>query len=663
MDEHGFLPDPHALVWSREGQVLRVEPWGPSSLRIRAGMDRRIHDDTPGALLPREPMAATVERDGPWAVLRHGAITAAVDGRSGRLVLRDAAGRDLLAEPEQAPVHLPGRWFRDGGAGRWSAVHTLNCRDPERIFGLGQQVHGRFDQKGCTIDQGQRNGSVCIPFLVSDQGYALLWNHPGTGRIELGRDRTRLVADRCRQLDWWITAGDPATCLGAYAGVTGMPSPFPAWAEGVWQCKLRYRNPEELRAVARGYRERSLPLSVLVIDYFHWSAMGEWAFKADEWPDVDGLVAELRAQGIEPMVSVWPAVNPAAPSYPELEREGWLVRTAAGLPAAMRFWDRLRDGSELLAWYDATHPGAREHLARRLHAGYGRHGITSYWLDADEPEILPYHPEHLRFRAGDGAEVFNRYPLDHVAGVHAAQRAAGIAAPLNLSRSAWAGAQAHGCAVWNGDVASTWPAFRASVRAGLNMAMSGIPWWTTDAGGFHGGDIRDPGFHELLVRWTGWAAFCPIMRLHGFRLPYEDMGAVMTGAGNEPWSCGPEVESVITGFIRLRERLRPYVRAAMARAERDGIPPLRPLFVDFPADPAVWDVDDQHLLGDDLVVAPVLEPGVTVRRLYAPAGAEWEDPWTGAVHSGGAWIELPAPRDRVPVLARRGSPVAALIRG
>ncbi|MGP1395523.1 MAG: TIM-barrel domain-containing protein [Inquilinaceae bacterium] len=187
--------------------------------------------------------------------------------------------------------------------------------------------------------------------------------------------------------------------------------------------------------------------------------------------------------------------------------------------------------------------------------------------------------------------------------------------------------------------------------------VCGIPWWTTDIGGFKGGDIRDPGFHELLIRWFQYGVFCPIFRLHGFRQdslgdPALGRDFLFGGADNEIWSFGPEVEALLAACLHLRERLRPYVRDQMRAAHETGVPPMRPLLLEFPDDLEAFRVEDQFLLGPDLLVAPVLEAGARMRRVYLPAGETWRDAWTDQVHDGGIWTDVEAPIDRIPVFTR-----------
>ncbi|ONK10852.1 TIM-barrel domain-containing protein [Streptomyces sp. MP131-18] len=655
-----FRSSAGALEWSGRQETLRLEPWGPDGIRVRAGVGGPLLDGLPGALAdaPEETGPAVVKIGDRLATLTCGSITAEVSVEGEVRFLRTADGTELLAE-ERAHFWWPGpRLYTATGNGYHRLEQRFAAYPGERLYGLGQHQHGMLDQKGAVIDLVQRNAEVSIPVLTSNRGYLLLWNNPAIGRVELARNGTRWVADSARQIDYWITAGTPAQTQGRYTAVTGRSPMLPEWAAGFWQCKLRYRTQEELLGVAREYKRRGLPISAIVCDFFHWTHLGEWKFDPAEWPDPAAMVRELSELGIRLVVSVWPSVSPLSENHQVMEQRGFFIGTEYG-PMAHADWpDKEVAETVQVAFYDATNPGARDFVWSKVRENYLEpYGITAFWLDACEPELKPGFQANLRYHAGPGLEVGNLYPRENARTFDEGLRASGAGADevITLNRSAWAGSQRHGAALWSGDIGTDFATLRRQIAAGLNTSLSGIPWWNTDIGGFHGGDPEDPEYREVLVRWFQFGALSPLMRLHGFRDPGMPLGPEMTGGPNEVWSYGPEAGEVLEWYLGLRERLRPYVLEQMRAAHEAGLPPMRPLFLEFPDDPRAWDVADAYLFGPDLLVAPVLAAGARERAVYLPAGARWTDAWTGAAYPGGAEAVVPAPLDRIPLFLRDGA--------
>jgi alpha-D-xyloside xylohydrolase len=648
-----------AIEWRGRGETLRVEPWGSDSVRIRCARGP-VRDDLPGALLDPAPATAVVKIEGGSAVIVNGAVTVVLDTadlpeKTNAPILRllkTSDGSELLAEE---PIHFwwPGpRLFTPNGNGYYRLEQKFRAYADEKLYGLGHHQHGLLDQKGAVVDLIQRNAEVSIPVLLSSRGYGLLWNNPAVGRVELGTSGTRWVADSARQIDYWFTAGEPADVARNYADATGHAPEFPEWASGFWQCKLRYKSQEELLEVAREYRRRGLPLSVIVCDFFHWTHLGDWKFDPAEWPDPAAAVRELDELGIRLMVSVWPSVSPLSENYRPLTDRGLLISTEFG-PMAHADWpDKGADDVLQVAFYDATNPEARSYLWERIERNYLAHGVKVFWLDACEPELVPAFQGNLRYDAGPGLEVGNLYPRENSRAFYEGMLASGETEIVTLNRSAWAGSQRYGAALWSGDIHPDFPTLKSQIKAGINVAASGIPWWNTDIGGFNGGDPSDPAYQEVLVRWFQFGVFSPIMRLHGYRLPHMDLGPAMTGGPNEVWSYGDEAYEILTSLLELRERLRPYIAEQMRVASAEGLPVFRPLFMEFPGDPRTWTVEDQYLFGRDILVAPVTEAGARTREVYLPSGAEWTEHWSGTRYSGGATVVVDARLERIPFFIR-----------
>jgi alpha-D-xyloside xylohydrolase len=649
--------DGNTLLWQKNHETVRIEAWGRDSLRVRATLQPEL-PARDWALLaqPESTVQVQAGEDGGW--IQNGRLRAEV-AADGHLRFVNSAGKVLLEEEPLNFAVPPARLYRANQGGLFHSEVKFLAQEGEGFYGLGQHQHGLLDQKGCVLELVQRNKEVSIPFMISTRGYGFLWNNPAVGRVELGRSLTRWVAESTPALDYWITADDSyAGLLESYTAVTGRSPLLPPWAAGFWQCKLRYRTQEELLQVAREYKRRGLPIAVIVVDFFHWTLMGDWKFDPACWPDPAGMVRELDEMGIKLMVSVWPTVNGNSANYELMQQQGWLVRTERGIPASLIFMDNGPKNKIFAAFYDTTHPDARRYVWEQVKKNYYDLGIRVWWLDACEPEIYPSDHDNLRYHLGNGLEVGCVYPLMHEQGFYEGMRAAGEEEIIALCRSAWAGSQRFGAAVWSGDIHSTFEALRAQVRAGLNIGLSGIPWWTTDIGGFSGGDTTTPYFHELIVRWFQYGVFCPLFRLHGYRLPNED--ALDSGGPNEIWSFGEDVYAILKDLLFLRERMQPYLLEQMREASASGLPPMRPLFLDFQNDPVTFQVEDQFLFGPQVLVAPVLEEGARQRRVYLPAGASWTNAWTGEVLQGGQWLSADAPLERIPVFFRDGAAPFAL---
>ena len=653
-----FRRQGNALTWKLGHETVRIDPWGKDGVRLRATENACIRDDLPGALLPplQEP-APQIEIGEQQALLRNGAMEVRVDDTS-RILFQRAADHSVLLEevyhnPKGPTLYPHGREFLSAGADLYRTEARFTAQSGERFYGLGQHRHGLLDQKGAEITLLQRNAEVCIPFAVSSRMYGFIWHTPSEGRVALGTNETHWVAESAYQLDYVVFTGDTyADLLARYADCTGHAPMMPAWAAGFWQCKLRYQNQEQLLNVAREYKRRGLPLSVIVVDFFHWSKNGDWDWDYACWPDPAAMIRELKSMDIELMVSIWPAITDRSRNFKAMDERGLLVRAERGIARWMPFVEVNEQGRMDIFYYDATNPDARAFLWDQVREHYYRKGCRVYWLDACEPEVLPIHHDNMRYQLGNGLSVGLLYPFAHQQAFYDGLRAEGENEIVMLSRSAWLGSQRWGTAVWSGDIPSTWDMLQRSVVAGLNIMMSGIPWWTTDIGGFYGGNISDPDFRELLIRWFQFGVFCPLCRLHGARDPFQWGPNGGTGADNEAWSFGEEAYGIIRELLFLRERLRPYILQQMRVAHECGTPPMRPLFFDFADDPRACDIRDEFLFGPDILVAPVLQRDVRQREVYLPNGAAWRDAWIGKTYKGGQTVTLDAPLDRIPLLLR-----------
>jgi alpha-D-xyloside xylohydrolase len=365
----------------------------------------------------------------------------------------------------------------------------------------------------------------------------------------------------------------------------------------------------------------------------------------------EGMIREINKLGIEVMVSFWPYVDMRCEHFNEMVEKGYLIRVERGFRIAMDF-----QGNTVP--FDPTNPEARKYVWENVKENYYKIGVKIFWLDEAEPEYSVYDFENYRYHLGPNLSIGNIFPVQYARAFYEGMEASGQKNIVNLLRCAWAGSQKYGALVWSGDIASSWTSLRHQLAAGLNMGLAGIPWWTTDIGGFHGGDPKDPAFQELFIRWFQWGAFCPVMRVHGDREPKQPQhgttgGATcLSGAPNEVWSYGDEIYEIAVKYLKLREDMRDYNRSLMKAAHEKGTPVIRPCFYDFPEDEKCWETDEQYMFGPDYLVCPILSPGQSKRSAYLPAGHKWQLTEGSQKFDGGQTVEVESPIHYMPVFSR-----------
>ncbi len=646
------------LLCRLDGETLLISPWGENSLRIRSTILGDIVE-TQGALLPVENMLPKICIEETRATIENGRIKAVLSVYGWRKTVQisfyNQKGELLLQEISNGgALSLYARHFKALAGGSYRLKATFEAQDGEKLYGMGQYQQEIMDLKGCNLELAHRNSQASVPFLLSNKGYGFLWNNPSIGEVHFGSNTTEWIAESTKQLDYWITAGDtPAQIEEAYANVTGKTPMMPEYGLGFWQCKLRYFNQEQVLNVAREYKRRNIPIDVIVIDYYHWPRCGDWRFDEEYFPNPKEMVDELHEMGIETMVSVWPQVDWRSENYEEMKQQGLLVKINSGIDVQMLF-----HGNNV--FMDATNPRTRKYVWEKCKQNYADLGINTFWLDEAEPEFTGYDFENYRYHAGTVLEVGNIYPREYARLFYEGQQENGQKEIVNLIRCAWAGSQRYGALVWSGDIMSTYEDFRKQICAGIHMGLAGIPWWTTDIGGFHAGVTEDEDFRELLVRWFQFGTFCPVMRIHGCRQPGQTIinkaGEVRewTGADNEVWSFGEKAYPILVKFIQVREMMREYTRSLMQEAHEKGTPVMRALFYEFPKDGQCWDIKDSYMYGPDILVAPICYEHQTVRSVYLPQGAKWVNAHTGEICEGGQSYIIEASIETLPIFLRDG---------
>lgn len=692
------------LVLERDGRVISLEPYAPNILRVTLSVDRAAAAATPGFGFAATPSAAgwTHERDPEGGDVF----------RSERLVVRVAPGglpKDKLPRPmplddlntqlrevyfggggDRGPysdalqvttlagkmlVHMR-TWMMtpegaegaqaDSGAKSYRVTATFDSPSDEHYYGLGQQQKGWMDLRNhqirCWHDYGAIGGEdVCVPFMVSTRGYGLIWDNPSKTTVDLGFNNRNVwsseVGDR---VSYFVIAG--ATSDEIYQGyrlLTGVTHLLPRATYGYIQSKAIYPTQEQILDVVKGYRERKVPLDVVVVDFLNMTRQGELDLDPKRWPDPAAMNRELHEMNVTTLLSVWPHFAPGTQFYDMLLKNGWLIHTPDGKPD--RGWTKEVIGPNL----DTTNPEAAKWWWERIRDRYVKpYGFDYLWLDETEPDI---DPANDMFWVGSGTRFYNVYPLFHTASVYEGFRRdfGGSRRVMILARAAYLGAQRNGTVFWSSDIVSTWDMLKRSIPAGLNFTASGMPYWDTDIAGFFspaipadyhaehkplidGSDVRATignyeDYPELFVRWFEWGAFHPVMRAHGER------------NHNELWSYGKQAEPILAKYLKLRYQLLPYTYSVAYSSYQTGAPYMRALFMDFPGDPKALDIPDEFMYGPAFLVAPVTEQGATHRMVYLPAGCDWYNYWTNERLPGGQTITVKAPIDILPLFVRAGS--------
>lgn len=544
----------------------------------------------------------------------------------------------------------------------------------EHIFGFGQDEAGVWDKRGKITYIYQHNMRAPIPMFISSRGYAVLFNCTCLMTMDDTGELCVVTLECVEQADLFVLCGSMDEIIAAYRELTGRAAPMPKWILGYWQSKERYSTQQELVDVVQRYRELGVGLDVIVQDWKTWVGE-EWGDKhldTERYPDLAAAMEKIHALGAHALVSVWPNMNAGCRDHAEFAACGKL----------------LNDYST----YDAFDPEARrlywQQAERELFSG----GFDGWWCDSTEPFAAPdwggekMLPEDERYRLVGGEheryldpEMANAYALAHAKGIFENQPNGPV---VNLTRSGWAGIQKYGVILWAGDTSANWDELRREITKGLSISLSGIPWWTVDAGAFFAGGIpcwrkwkgdpeadpvwfwhgdydrgvEDLGYQELYTRWLQFAGFLPVFRSHGTDTP------------REIWNFAEPFQSAIRETIALRYRLMPHIADMARRVTEEHFTIMRALSFDFPHDPRAWEVHDEFMFGTQLLVCPVTEPilyqagstpiahaGTPVRTCYLPEGTAWVDFHTGREYPGGQSVEIPVELSHIPVFVKKGS--------
>jgi alpha-D-xyloside xylohydrolase len=549
-----------------------------------------------------------------------------------------------------------------------AGINTYNCEtqfnspDDEALFGLGCHPEDTLsiNYKGRNQEMLIKYMTGAIPVLLSTKGYGLLWDNYSASNFygaEGGNTRFKYVAESGRMVDYYFFYGPSFDhIIDLYRTATGKAPMFPKWSFGLFQSQDRYKTQAEILSVKDGYRNNHIPVDAVVQDWYWWSPLpiGSHIMNHERYPDPKGLVDELHKANMHAMISIWPVFGSGTNDFNDLKSKGFLTSIT---------WDNFVTHT-FDTYYDAHNPKARSlYWKQSKDSVVARYGWDAWWVDQCEPDNGSLLDERRKavFSVGKGIDYFNTYSLEHSKGLYEGWRKdIPNKRAFLLIRQSFAGEQRNAATLWSSDVTTTFAALRNQVPQGINACVSGIPYWTSDIGGYISKtspdgtpDWSQPAYRELFTRWFQFGTFSPIMRIHG-----KGERALFSNNWDD------KTKAILLDYDHLRYRLLPYTYSLVNKVTADNYTIMRSLAFDFGNDKNVFNIPDQYMFGPSLMVCPVTRQlytgknasaDVKTRKVYLPQSTTWFNFWTGEAMQGGQTIDAPAPINIVPLYVKAGS--------
>ncbi len=671
-----------AVVLISEHERMRLQAMDPCVIRITVTPREDSSDKVRPGVIYNDPMRDfSVSEEADAITFSTSALVLKIDRESGAIEYLDRDG-SLLLEEDQSDTRTFEEFETFTLADSGQKTRTIETADgkkeviedalkiptgkschiklglrfgDEAIYGFGQQEKMTGSLRGRRLYLHQANRRIAVPVFVSTKGYGMLVDAYSPMIFNDDADGTYIYVEADRELDYYFMAGGMKQVIKGYRMLTGKAAMLPKWAFGYVQSQERYETQDEILKTAEKSRELGISMDCIVLDWFSWgeNMWGQKSYDASRFPDPKAMIDKLHREHIHFMISIWPAMGEDTEDRKEFAEKGLL------LPACS-VYDPFKEEGRRLYW---------EQL-EKTHFSYG---TDAWWCDSSEP----FTPEWSHRERPEPAKLFdeycteaglrmpyeysNCYSLYHAMGIYEAQRGASEKRVCNLTRSAYTGQQRYGTIMWSGDTGASWETLKAQVTGALHFSASGLPYWTTDIGAFfvkHGDQwywdgkyddtTDDEEYCELFVRWYQLGCFLPVFRAHG------------TDCRREPWSFKGRFYDALLKTNRLRYSLMPYIYSEAGKVWLDDASLVRFLAFDFPDDKNVWDITDQYMFGEALMVCPVLdrmdgEEDCAVREVYFPKGCDWYDFHTGERYEGGTTVRIGASLDTIPVYARAGS--------
>ncbi|MDB5135322.1 MAG: hypothetical protein JWP37_1925, partial [Mucilaginibacter sp.] len=549
-----------------------------------------------------------------------------------------------------------------------AGIDTYNCNTQfaspadEALFGLGCHPEDTLsiNYKGRDQQMLIKYMTGAIPVMLSTKGYGLLWdNYSASDFYGAGAGNTqyKYVSESGKMVDYYFFYGPGFDhIIDLYRTATGSAPMYPKWTFGLIQSQDRYKTQAEILSVKDNYRKNHIPVDAVVQDWYWWSPLpiGSHVMSPERYPDPKAMIDELHRANMHAMISIWPVFGSGTKDFEALKNKGYLTSIT---------WDNFVTHT-FDTYYDAHNPKARDlYWDQARDSVVKRYGWDAWWVDQCEPDNGSLLDERRKanFSVGKGIDYFNTYSLEHAKGLYKGwQKDMGGKRAYFLIRQAFAGSQHYAATLWSSDVTTTFRAFKSQVPQGINACISGMPYWTSDIGGYLSRtspegipDWSDPQYRELFTRWFQFGTFCPIMRIHG-----KGERALFSHNWDD------KTKSILLNYDKLRYRLLPYVYSLSAEVTAQNYTIMRSLSFDFRNDKNVYNIPDQYMFGSAFLVNPVTEQlytgknagnGVKTRKVYLPKGSNWFDFWTGKTLNGGQTINAEAPIETIPLYVKAGS--------
>jgi len=559
----------------------------------------------------------------------------------------DLNGNELLSEAQAdnktlAPVTI-------AGINTYTVSTEFNSPAGEGLYGLGCHPTDTLsiNYKGRNQDLAIRYMTGAIPVLLSTRGYGLMWDNYSASNFYGAEDNNtkfKYVSESGRQVDYYFFYGPSFDqIINLYRIATGKAPMYPKWAYGLFQSQDRYMSQQEVLSVKDNYRNNHIPVDVIVQDWYYWDPfpIGIHEMNPSRYPDPKKMVDELHKANIHGMISIWPVFGKGTKNFDALQKMGGLTSIT---------WDNVVTHT-FDTYYDAHNPKARElYWDQARDSLVKRFGWDAWWVDQCEPDNGALLDERRKadFSIGKGIDYFNTYSLEHSKGIYQGWRRdiPGKRA-FFLIRQSFAGEQRNAATLWSSDIFCGFGAFKSQVPQGINACASGIPYWTSDIGGYQyhwqAPDWSKPEFRELFTRWFQFGTFCPIFRIHG-----KGERALFS----KNWDDA--TKAILLKYDKLRYRLLPYIYSLAGKTTLDNYTMMRSLAFDFSNDPNIQGIPDEYMFGPAFLVNPVTEQGAKTRKIYFPK-TTWYNFWTGEKFPGGATYDIHTPIETMPLYVRAGS--------